>query len=192
MNNELPLTLCIFKCSFSPRRLLLLSCPSFKSRPDTNLIMITRERGSWMKTRLLPWWRPGKPRHRAEGDASWSSSQGGSGRAQVNTLKSSSWDRCGGRVGGGWGCHMTPPAIPSASPSAHTINSQSRKTNVTESKQHLCNNLKISSDFLLLFEWLSKDKRQTWDTILWDHVGSLIPYEPDRIMTENYSEWFSW
>lgn len=40
---------------------------------------------------------------RAEGDASSSSLQGGGGEAQVNTLKSSSWDTWG-ESGGWWGC----------------------------------------------------------------------------------------
>lgn len=50
--------------------------------------------------------------------------------AQVNTLKSSSWDR--------WGGFATPP--PTSFP---LINSQSERTDVTESRQHL----KIKSRF---------------------------------------------
>lgn len=57
----------------------------------------------------------GEPQHRAEGDASRSSSQGGDGGAQVNTLKSSSWDR--------WGVSHDPPPPPST----HTVKQSERR-----------------------------------------------------------------
>lgn len=179
MNNELPLTLCIFKCSFSPQLLLLLifSFPQIDAWYQCNNKDYKRKRATgWSPSCCLGDDR-GKPRHRAEGDASWSSLQGGGGGAQVNTLKSSSWDR--------WGVSPPPPPF-----CLSLINSQSKEeTNVTESRQHL----KLSQDFLLLCEWLSI-REKTRSTIQTDHVESVnhIVYEPDRIMTENYSERFSW
>lgn len=122
-----------------------------------------------------------------EGDASWSSAQGGGSGAQVNTLKSSSWDR--------WGGGVTWPSRHPLCLSLNTHNQQSeqRRQMWQRPDSSLCHNLKISSHFLLLFKWVSHwDKRQTWGTILWDGVGSvnLILYEPDRTMTERERERF--
>lgn len=78
---------------------------------------------------------------------------------------------------------MAPLASPLASPSTHTINSKSKETNVDVLQKVS----QKSSDFLLLFEWLSiRQKDKTWGTALSDRVGgaNVILYEPDKIMTE--------
>lgn len=123
----------------------------------------------------------GKLRHWAEGDASQSASQRGRGGARVNTLKSSSWDRWG--VGG-----VTQPPLPPPP----SLNSQTGKTNVTESRCDLsvtiCKSVFFALPTVNECEW---DKRQTQATIVWDHVGTvnLILHEPDRIMTLWELQW---
>lgn len=176
MNNKLHANLCIFAAFLHSGLHCYLSVKLISSTYEIKNDYM--EKGCWMKSKKMALWRPGKLQHRAEGDASRSFSQGGGGVAQVNTLKSSSWDR--------WGVSHAPLPIPSVSPSAHTINGQIRQTDVTVTRRHFfCSNRQTTTSPL---NGCELDKRQTWGRKLSAHVGSvnLFQHEPDRIMTENY------